>query len=114
LELVLRQAFKETAFIGSQLLDGLLLSFDDVQQLLDRETPVVCVAANLPDIQDQIGNSHDTYHHVHADRVEWLARGCLVTERLRPIVPLRAAFGACEFGTMGCRVVMRRQGANYG
>ena len=39
-------------FIGHQSLDGLLLLFDDVHQLLNRETPAECVAANLPEIRD--------------------------------------------------------------
>jgi hypothetical protein len=114
LGLVLRQPFDESAFIGSQSLDVLLLLFDDVQQLLNRETPVACVSANLADIQDQVGNIHDTCHrHVHADRVDWLARGSIVTEGQRPIVPLQTEFGRGVFGTMGRRVVVRRQGANY-
>jgi hypothetical protein len=37
---MLFQAIDEPAFIGCLSLDGLLLFFDDIHQLLDRETPL--------------------------------------------------------------------------
>jgi hypothetical protein len=39
--------FEESAFIGCLSFDGLLLLFDDIQQLRDGEAPVECIAANL-------------------------------------------------------------------
>ena len=75
----------------------------------------ISVTANLPDIQDQVGNFHNTYpSHIHGNRVRWIARGDLVLKGQRPIVPLQTEFGEGGLGTMGRPVVVRRQGANYG
>jgi hypothetical protein len=45
--------------------------------------------------------------------MERLARGWFATSQQLPIVPLQTEFGTRGIGTMGHRVAVRHQGANY-
>ena len=60
--LILCQPLREAVDRGLMPPNRLLLLFNNFQQLLDRDTPVQSILANLSYIHDQIQNDHDDRH----------------------------------------------------